>query len=54
MADEKNRKKDLSIEEIHADDLEDVSGGTCGSCGTCSTPPAPAEPVKPPLNQNQV
>ena len=35
MADDKKRK-DLNIEEIPGDDLDQVAGGTCGTCGTCS------------------
>jgi hypothetical protein len=34
MSDEKN--KELEIEEITGDELEDVAGGTCDTCGTCA------------------
>ena len=50
MADQKNSDRNLSIDEITTDDLEEVSGGKCGGCTSCSTPPSPG-PVEPVLNQ---
>lgn len=47
MADEKSPEKDLSIEEIGTDDLEDVAGGVPCAVDCASFPPA-----KPPIKNN--
>lgn len=51
MADEKGKEKDLGIDEIKSDELEEVSGGNCSCCSNCSSCAEPPAPVQPALNQ---
>ena len=45
MADETSKEKDLGIEEIETDELEEVSGGMCACAGSCQCPEPPQPPA---------